>query len=236
MKKTIALLLAMAGVAMADQPINLDWTQDSAKLPNDTDSLTVAYTLDWNAFKNSTGDVHLFSLVDQYEYKHGMGTQDGQFIGSWYADYFGGGAYEYYLLDFDTSEIMFTDIPTYCVFIYTFEKNGDVCSLNEYLYFWDSNKNSLGQQTVSAEASSDYYPFNIPSSIEINSSYVNKESFEVYTDVFDETTRLAIAEGFLPSTNPNTPSTPESPAAPEPTTATLSLLALAGLAARRRRK
>lgn len=236
MKKTIIALLALAGTLMADTPtaVALDWNGNTAAIPGATSSVTVAFTLDWNKFKSSTGDCELFSLSSGTDYKQGMGIQDGQYIGSWSGDSYGA-SYNYSLLDYNTAQIVFPEAPAYFVVVYTLKDTGTNITLREDLYFWDSNKNSLGPQ--SDDASSTYSQFNYvtPSNITLNSEYLSTDSVKVYTDTYDESAiRLAIAESMLPTSD--TPGGSDSPTVPEPATATLSLLALAGLAARRRRR
>ena len=234
MKKTITLLLAAAGVAMAEvTPLTLQWQDGYAASPKDTnyvytDSLyntvTMVADLNWDALLNAglTNGTFLFSTNDANGKNHGMGLYvDG---GGKHLDAWVNGKDAYLAIDLKYSVI--DDLETYTDAALVFTTY-DMQSTNSYfealLYLTADNGETynLTLEGVTANGYSDG-GFDSIASFSFNDEYVDK------MDVYN--TYLMPGEQLEAIGKLNTP------AVPEPTTTTLSLLALAGLAARRRRR
>lgn len=241
MKKTLAILLAAAGMAMGAEKVeNLNWIDNKAELGDFGNEVTVALTLNWVEISKLTDDSFFFKLLEEDTDKiQGMGmdvaqNSDDRYVGSWLIASNTGkdGGYVYTdAVDMQLSSDWRS--AQYVTLIYTSKLGTDnKWQMNGYIHMYDE----LGKIKQAANGDSqDEGSKIIPSFDEINSITINPllvGTVEIYKGTMEineiiETSQRLVNESMGTGGNGNVP---------EPTTATLSLLALAGLAARRRRK
>lgn len=238
MKKTIALLMAAAGLAAAaTDPMDIAWDEYGTASLNDgqvLESISVVFTLDLEslAANGPTDDWGVNTSIFTWN-----GVADGNGAN---------GGVTHFLVDYESwmysdykSELFFTapanangfgktNVADYAKAIigYTYGV-GEVATA--YLTLIDVDGNQTEYAPVSGSTKG------IPSSLYINTLSKNSavSEIEVYWSLLSAD-EIAAAMTNLAGAG-STPSEP-TPSVPEPTTATLSLLALAGLAARRRRR
>ena len=237
MKKTIALLLAMAGMAMGENSIDLTgkWSGNTADLSNvsfgdNEKNITVAFTLNWNELTKvgASKALDYFFYIQDGENQHiGQGKEKGYIGGHFVTQQFGT---ELYGAMINVEGAPITRAVESVTSIFTLQLVGGMYEMHNYLYLWDEEGVLIGDVLSGVETFKFYKPSEpYFSMLVINETFTSSDSIKVYSDIFDETERLAVAESFLNSGSSD-------PTIPEPTTATLSLLALSALAARRRRK
>lgn len=234
MKKTIALLMAAAGLAAAaTDPMDIAWDEYGTASLNDgqvLESISVVFTLDFASLAVSGPlDWGVYTSIFTWN-----GTADGSGAN---------GGVTLYTLDYEEwgervyeSELQFSAPgnskfgPT-SVIGYTTAVIGYTYGVGElataYLTLIDADGNKTELDPVSGTRTRD--------SLYITTLSKNSavSEIEVYGSLLSAD-EIAEAMANLAGT---TPSEPEpTPSVPEPTTATLSLLALVGLAARRRRR
>ncbi|MBQ4635648.1 MAG: PEP-CTERM sorting domain-containing protein [Akkermansia sp.] len=220
MKKTIALLLAAAGMAMGATPMDVTWENNAATLSGEQTKITAVFTLDLTALK-SNGAIFAFTPTSGDTQYGIMNKSD---------------AYGPYLYDVtpglnEAKMLSFSPFPDEysAIIAYTYDKAmGATVQLTTY--------DSMGKFSWSGsyKRESDALDFTSISTL-LKSSAIGK--IDIYNTVLEGDDIAAAIDYLLnPNVQPDTPGGSDSPTVPEPTTATLSLLALAGLAARRRRR
>lgn len=258
MKKTIALLLAAAGMAMGATKVDLTgkWTDNVADISNVTFSggeASFILTLNSDALRawmidetrvdtpigylSGTNTQNMLTQVGASLYD--TSRQDGIIpwrYNEWYKDNASGGNnYQGNVIslnDLVTGGIDFT-YAVYVCNIYTSSTSSKVVS---NLYFLDNELDIIGDYYTSGSATlgSTFMKDMAYNSFTINPTYVNSDYVALYNGLLvgedgkDQEVQLAAIKEMLPKGSGDS--------VPEPATATLSLLALAGLAARRRRK
>ena len=256
MKKSIAILLATAGLAMASSSGMMDITMDSHAYSMEelgltnigSKNVTVAMQLDWNTLSGLSSGEYIFKVAG--DAAANRETQGGT-LGM-------GVAFVNNLLyigtttgpnsSFTGSNSLrvapdLTQDVTLAVLVYTAR---DHTSANKtdadfYLYLWGEGSDTpltLTTNTVGSDASyvkgTNYYSYITNyQGINISANLVDKA--EVYDEFIDATKADEIALEIYKNAGIGS-GTGTDTTVPEPATATLSLLALAGLAARRRRK
>ena len=241
MKKTIALLLAVAGTSMAATEKITDqlvWNSETVAGLNGLVSkeATVVATLNWSYL---TSDIYndFFTLqrtgLDSYT---GWDVVYAAGVGIYTDENSGTDLNLIYSSDFEWDDQYYTSaknsysnftsaVDDEAVIVFTIAENGGQLTLNGYLYLW-----SVGAENPTCTSVVYQKWTTLPSDyIEFSPTLI--KDVEVYTGITDDPELLATT-----LKNQVTPSEPETPAVPEPTTATLSLLALSALAARRRRR
>ena len=225
MKKTIALLLAAAGMAMGATPMSITWDGNTSTntFSDDFTAVTAVFTLD-------ILNLNAYDTVFGFTPKGGssqfgiMGLNDSY------------GAYLYDITP-GTFEGALLSLSTYpdevsAIIAYTYDKTiGATIHIATY--------NNRGSETWSGSYKADADALDFTSIATLTkSSAVGK--IDVYDTALqgDEITAAIeyLKNPTIQPDGPDTPVEPSEPAVPEPTTATLSLLALSALAARRRRK
>ena len=261
MKKTIALLLATAGMVTAavDEVIPVfDEETQLYKLTNDNnqslisgENVTVAITL--NLTNTFTEDYsYLFTLNGSFALSEGTSSAEGMLLdksGDKYKLKYTAGkvgvdkdpnsqSWKTTMIDGYESlrnhEIDLTSIQAISI-ILTVEDNGNTGTATGYVFI----KNNEG---VTKEYAS-FCNNNTINTKDITlleyDEYLVK-NISIYNGCLNSDQINELGNNLIASSSPVNPDTPgtdnDNPTIPEPTTATLSLLALAGLAARRRRK
>ena len=259
MKKSIAILLASAGLAMAGSSGMMDITMDSHAYSMEelglTDisskNVTVAVQLDWKALTGVETDAYIFRIA-------GDTNRSGGSLGMG-VDYTSTGAR---LLSMTTganntfaSSNRLTITPdstlnvTLAVLVYTAKEvtANKSTAANIYLYLWGEGSDkpiTLQANTSGSTSTSQYATYiaghgnyttyiNNYDGIDISAILVDKA--EVYDEFIDATQADEIALEIYKNAGIGS-GTGSDTTVPEPATATLSLLALGALAARRRRK
>lgn len=232
MKKTFAILMAMAGVAMGadEQPLTLQWEGNNASFTSiENGDITITALFDWNTItKTDAGDGKWLLSVNGSVFGLGMDTYDGaNELGLWADD-----RYDYQTLNYGLAGLVqkYDSEAKYISVVFSLSHNDNEAryELREDVYVWDESNNLLDSVTATGDTKqwtsiTEPYPYN---GISINTDYLSSDSILVYNKKSTDFSDLKdIADNVLPSGS-----------IPEPATATLSLLALAGLAARRRRK
>lgn len=224
MKKTIALLLAAAGVVTADI-VTVNWDENNTANYTGKDSISVVFTLDvLNLPAND--DIHALFTWTGNESTHDGNTTTGLTYGVYFDGYFGDA---YATAPGKTSGTGLGATPlqgyTMAVIAYTYDKEQLADSYIKLISPDGSISEIINETGGKSRAQ-----------IEFNSLYKNQSIKDIYvynTKLTQD--EVANAMDLLLST-PDTPGGDNNQPTPEPTTTTLSLLALAGLAARRRRK
>lgn len=245
MKKTIAILLATAGIAMAGSSGMMDITMDSHAYSMEdlglTDigskNVTVALQLDWATLAGLGAGEYIFKIAGESS----RGTAGGT-LGV-------GVAFLNDTLHIGTttgSNSTFTkritpDLTqdvTLAVLVYTARDHSTAGKTDAdlYLYLWEAGSDTPLTLTTNTQNSASYiwgtnYTTNISTYEGINISINLVDKAEVYDEFIDAAQADAIAFEIYKNAGSGSDTT-----VPEPATATLSLLALVGLAARRRRK
>lgn len=249
MKKTLATLMILAGVAMGAEPL---LTMDFTALTGNTNDNTPA---GWTAGQwNGNNNVPYYSFGEN-------GATVGQ---PWKQNYLtttlnldSQGAYDITFTLYNSSEntgnMFFLSSDTYSIVIgNSYDSNSDI-----YVGTLDE---AVGRDYVCFQTNTKINPTVLDNSTDLNVSgtisytlTMNGGNMTVGAALSDgatwSTTITGLEDvtftklGFMTDGSPGTAgvqsinvTAPESPVVPEPATATLSLLALAGLAARRRRK
>lgn len=235
MKKTITLLLAAAGVAMAEvTPLTLQWEDGYAASPQGAkyneyaegmyNTVTLVVDLNWDALlTDESTETPIFSANAANGKYIGMGLFVGnsKYLDAWIND----------VDEVDTISFKYSAIDNFrsytdAAFVFTsYDFKEGKSYFEAYLYLSADNGETytLELRTNPKKTTAcDNGGFDTIASFSYDSEYVNK------MDVYD--TYLMPSEHLEAISKLNTASVPE------PTTATLSLLALAGLAARRRRR
>ena len=219
MKKTITLLLATAGLAVAaSDPLDITWDADNkASLQSSLDAISVVFTFDLTQLTAPGLYVPFKTPIFQWD-----GTDE-------YDDAKGG--VEHYYLD-DPGFSYDNDIQGF----YNGSGFGykSIIGFTEAIvgYTYGKNQKSKFYLTLidAQGVGTNYEPVEggkIRTELDITNltKHTGIGEIEVYDSVLGADEIKSAMKGMAAS-----------PAVPEPTTATLSLLALAGLAARRRRR
>ena len=255
MKKTLALLLAFAGIASAATEIDLTgkWNGSTADISSETfvkGEITLAFLLSPELLTgNSVSNQQIFTLSGE---NYGLDDNDQTINGTtevgWCFDSNKIYSYRYNsLLNSPSVTGLLASLPAagagdfeYATLVCTMTtSNASSSKLFGYLYFHDGNGDVIDSMTRQSQTRgitqttkfsdvNDSY-----SQLNINESVVNPDQMVVYNGIVAGDLSL-IAEDLVKANLSSTPGTDTT--VPEPATATLSLLALAGLAARRRRK
>lgn len=226
MKKTITLLLAAAGVAMAEvtpQKLNLDWATNNITLSESEymNAISFVFTIDIADIPCTDGvqtDLVTWSgaTADVTSGKWGISHK-------YEPDFYGDPYYDVNHISASGPGSSGTwggvKVSDYekAIVGYTYGEGAQPC-----FYI------TLVKADGSEKTYEPYYRGATTDSVTIKSlyKYEGVHNIEVYGSILSEE---QMAKAMVNIANP-------APAVPEPTTATLSLLALAGLAARRRRK
>lgn len=234
MKKTIALLLTAAGMAVAANDItdNITWTSDTtATIATLSGDMSIAFLLNWDEI-NTDKKQTLFtaygpgSITESEMYGVGMGifysATEGYDLNSIHVN---NSTVNYTNGYTNITEVLkqkeYTSI-TSAVLVYTFDKTQSNTMNGTFggtLYLWlDSEETPL---SIYAGYQRDTYVGSLTNLV-FDENRVDTQSVRFYDGLIEDSAEFAktIRNGSIP----------------EPSTATLSLLALAGLAARRRRK
>lgn len=255
MKKTLALLLAFAGIASAATEIDLTdkWDGSTADISSETfvkGEITLAFLLSPELLTgNSVSDQIIFTLSGV---NFGYDDADQRVNGTAHIGFCLSNnkiyAHNYNSLTDKEGHpsSAFCTLPAagagtfeYASFVCTMTTNNASSLLFGYLYFHDENGDVIDgltiqtskrgiTQTTRFDNVNDSYSW-----LNINEEVVNLDQMEVYNGIVAGDLSL-LAEDLVKANLSSTPGTDTT--VPEPATATLSLLALAGLAARRRRK
>lgn len=255
MKKTITLLLAAAGLAIAADdinPIGLNFVsiEENGSIIKKTATLnsalfaenafSVVLTLDFKALSSGGGDLFLVNGTTHYP-----SDPNDTRPASWgmkhyymYEDYGWGDYYESSKLygvansSQNSQAIDYSLLnmqPEYADVVYSYKVENNESVLTTTMYFYNGNHDKIDDYVDTYTNSRNY--LTTYTSIDVLSSAVtNLQLYNVALEGDQIQTALNTLKGNPP------PSTPGDGNVPEPTTATLSLLALAGLAARRRRR
>lgn len=245
MKKTIALLLAAASMAMGATKVDLTekWADNTAKISTETftnGAATVIFTLNLDALKKwsaSTGNIQLGYLSGVNSSDSSKMSHMGVALSSKYNEistWKNNGNFESYHQKVCSMPLP-SDIDgknySYATVFFTLETNKNNTLISAYLYLLDEElgevidfTTGLNKTLTSTMMDGQKY-----TDFTINPEYVNMDQVALYNGKIETETEKTEAIKALFQSSPN-------PTIPEPTTATLSLLALAGLAARRRRR
>lgn len=229
MKKTIALLLAAASMAMGATPISVTWNGNTATYAGT--EISAIFTLDVTALAD--GGVFTFApLGAPEEIQYGIfNTYDGFYGENAISDITPGVYHDGSLIDvwveYDSGYKAQSAIVAY-----SFSKGGNASI--QFTMF--DNKGNVCYEKINSIES--------PALDFTSITSLTKGSAVGKIDIYDTALgveEFAAAIEYLKNPTvqpdgPDTPVEPSEPAVPEPTTATLSLLALSALAARRRRK
>lgn len=264
MKKTIAILLATAGIAMAGSSGMMDITMDShAYSMGDlglTDigskNVTVALQLDWKALTGVESDTSIFRIAGDSNRGSsggtlGMGvdyTSTGNRLISMTT-----GVNNNLASNNNVARLTITPDSTLnvtlAVLVYTAKEvtANTSTAANIYLYLWGEGSDepiTLQANTSGSTSTSQYatyiaghgnYKTYINNYDGININSILVDKAEVYDEFIDATQADEIALEIYKNAGIGS-GTGSDTTVPEPATATLSLLALGALAARRRRK
>lgn len=224
MKKTFAILMAMAGVAMG---ASLEWNENNIAQLNLEDYInrdaTVVMTVDFSKLDNENKNQEIFTIIGSDEL-HIMGV--GMYKNTTeFSSVYGANGMAEYVTGSGAYKVANIEDAAEAVVVYTCDgrtdaeiANGETMwTLTGYLYTW----NSLGEMLPVVDI---VYKKDIKNT---ELGYLKKDAnlvtdIAIFNEVVADPEKLA-----LDFKNANIP---------EPATASLSLLALAGLAARRRRK
>lgn len=244
MKKTIALLLAMAGMAMGAQPLILTWDKGEATPAEGTkfeyeglsNSVTIVAELNWSVLlgASQTNGTPIFTVNDGNGKNHGMDIYvdaKGKYFDQWInnKDIYGNGAITLAYAGYKAKD--FSGVTNAIFFYTTYDMGGNYTAFETRICLsYDNGVSFTLEPTLEGIAPKGYADggFDTIASFTYNETYVNKMDVyntylmgDEYSDAINRIMGVTL---------------PEDNTIPEPTTATLSLLALAGLAARRRRK
>ena len=232
MKKTIALLLAAASMAMGATPMNITWEDNAAFLGTGINQFTTVFTLDLTGLYNAERQDIMTYTSNKSTYRYGLVNE-----------------YTFYNPGDIDSKIK--DVS------YLKTNEGQLVNCNAgykypnattaiIAYIFGGESESIQLTLYNAAGGIEYeYSKSITLEPGLNSiSYMYKNDAVGKIDVYDTALQgdeITAAIEYLKNPTiqpdgPDTPVEPSEPAVPEPTTATLSLLALSALAARRRRK
>ena len=258
MKKTITLLLAAAGLAIAADdinPIELNFVpvEENGSIIKKTATLnsalfaenafSVVLTLDFKALSSGGGDLFLVNgtthyqsnVLDPHPASWGM-KHDYNYT---YEDNgYGMEIYESSKLygvanSSQNSQAIYYDLldmrPEYADVVYSYKVENNESVLTTTMYFYNGNHDKIDDY-VDTYTNSRHYLTTYTSIDVLSSAVTNLQLYNVALEGDQIQTALNTLKGNTP------PSTPGDGNVPEPTTATLSLLALAGLAAHRRRR
>lgn len=260
MKKSIAILLATAGLAMASSSGMMDITMDSHAYSMEelglTDigskNVTVAMQLDWNTLSGLSSGEYIFKIAGASNQPNTGGTlgMGVAFTGSTLQI----GTTTGPSSTFTTSTRLkvtpdLTQDVTLAVLVYTAKEitSNKSTAANIYLYLWGEGSDepiTLQANTSGSTSTSQYATYiaghgnyttyiNNYDGIDISARLVDKA--EVYDEFIDAAKADEIALEIYKNAGIGS-GTGTDTTVPEPATATLSLLALGALAARRRRK
>lgn len=264
MKKTLALLLAFAGIASAATEIDLTdkWDGSTVNIVSETftdGQVTLAFMIDPSILSDATpADRRIFTLSGENTNTEVTGTSEiglcidqNDLISYRYNSILNSTAHSGKVVDLINNDNLTLSQQ------YEFKYASIICTISTvstgtarsvitaYLSLHDANGDiildSNGQQVIlntSTKGGTQTTNFTNPSDpysiFSIDSSIVNQDSVELYNGLI---IGEALGQTVTDMVKANLSSTPGTDTTvPEPATATLSLLALAGLAARRRRK
>lgn len=255
MKKTITLLLAAAGLAIAADdinPIGLNFVsvEENGSIIKQTATLnsalfaenafSVVLTLDFKALSSGGGDLFLVNGTTHYPslpndtnpaswgMKHYYMYEDYGWYYDEYSNLYGvaNSSQNSQAINYN----LLNKQPDYADVVYSYKVENNKSVLTTTMYFYNGNHEKIDDY-VDTYTNSNYY-LTTYTSIDVLSSAVT--NLQLYNVALEGDEQIQTALNTLKGNTP--PSTPGDGNVPEPTTATLSLLALAGLAARRRRR